>query len=188
MDPGDAVAVNDRLATEFELLKNVDIFNWLEQNLDTISFWSISMFEPYLYLYFSLLPKSPVDALILIAVNVHDRVSIAGFSPHKGAIWNNQMCSKLMFIFRVAKTCQPCHYVKCSYHWANNSVNCTTSNVFRALMLVTPLLLGKGSKKKLKKKLTNVSFMYVCVAGNGEMLVFFVFSPNNSLIDNSLSE
>ena len=43
--------------------------------------------------------------------------------------------------------------------------------------------------KKLKKKLTNVSFMYVCVAENGEMLVFFlVFSPNNSLIDNSLSE
>ena len=95
MDPGDAVAVNDRLATEFELLKNVDIFNWLEQNLDTISFWSISMFEPYLYLYFSLLPKSPVDALILIAVNVHDRISIAGFSPHKGAIWNNQMCSSV---------------------------------------------------------------------------------------------
>ena len=56
-------------------------------------------------------------------------------------------------------------------------------------MLVTPLLLGKGSKKKIEKKLTNVSFMYVCVAGNGEMLVFFfVFSPNNSLIDNSLSE
>ena len=43
--------------------------------------------------------------------------------------------------------------------------------------------------KKLKKKLTNVSFMYVCVAGNGEMLVFFLlFFPNNSLIDNSLSE
>ena len=32
-------------------------------------------------------------------------------------------------------------------------------------------------KKKLKKKLTNVSFMYVCVAGNGEMLVFFSFFP-----------
>ena len=31
--------------------------------------------------------------------------------------------------------------------------------------------------KKLKKKLTNVSFMYVCVAGNGEMLVFFSFFP-----------
>ena len=44
-------------------------------------------------------------------------------------------------------------------------------------------------KKKLKTKLTNVSFMYVCVAGNGEMLVFFlVFSSNNSVIDNSLSE
>ena len=28
-------------------------------------------------------------------------------------------------------------------------------------------------KKKIEKKLTNVSFMYVCVAGNGEMLVFF---------------
>ena len=39
------------------------------------------------------------------------------------------------------------------------------------------LLLGKGSKKKRKKKLTNVSFMYVCVAGNGEMLVFFSFFP-----------
>ena len=43
-------------------------------------------------------------------------------------------------------------------------------------------------KKKLKKKLTSVSFMYVCVAENGEMLVFFRFFPNNSLIDNSLSE
>ena len=44
-------------------------------------------------------------------------------------------------------------------------------------------------EKKLKTKLTSVSFMYVCVAENGEMLVFFSFSfPNNSLIDNSLSE
>ena len=51
------------------------------------------------------------------------------------------------------------------------------------------LLRERFKKKKLKKKLTNVSFMYVCVARNGEMLVFFlVFSPNNSLIDNSLSE
>ena len=37
--------------------------------------------------------------------------------------------------------------------------------------------MGKVHKKKLKKKLTNVSFMYVCVAGNGEMLVFFSFFP-----------
>ena len=36
---------------------------------------------------------------------------------------------------------------------------------------------GKVQKKKLKKKLTNVSFMYVCVAGNSEMLVFFSFFP-----------
>ena len=36
---------------------------------------------------------------------------------------------------------------------------------------------GKVQKKKLKKKLTNVSFMYVCVAGNGEMLVFSSFFP-----------
>ena len=49
--------------------------------------------------------------------------------------------------------------------------------------------LGKGAKKKIEKKLTSVSFMYVCVAENGEMLVFFsFFFPNNSLIDNSLSE
>ena len=33
---------------------------------------------------------------------------------------------------------------------------------------------GEGAKKK-EKKLTNVSFMYVCVARNGEMLVFFSF-------------
>ena len=37
---------------------------------------------------------------------------------------------------------------------------------------------GKVQKKKnWKKKLTNVSFMYVCVAGNGEMLVFVSFFP-----------
>ena len=39
---------------------------------------------------------------------------------------------------------------------------------------------GKMQKNR-KKKLTNVSFMYVCVAGNGEMLVYFSFFPNNSL-------
>ena len=37
-------------------------------------------------------------------------------------------------------------------------------------------VLGKGAKKR-GKKLTSVSFMYVCVAGNGEMLVFFSFLP-----------
>ena len=37
---------------------------------------------------------------------------------------------------------------------------------------------GKVQNKKIEeKKLTNVSFMYVCVAGNGEMLVFFSFFP-----------
>ena len=40
-------------------------------------------------------------------------------------------------------------------------------------------MLGKGATKKIEeKKLTSVSFMYVCVAENGEMLVFFpFFSP-----------
>ena len=39
-------------------------------------------------------------------------------------------------------------------------------------------VLRERCKKKRKKKLTSVSFMYVCVAGNGEMLVFFsFFSP-----------
>ena len=37
------------------------------------------------------------------------------------------------------------------------------------------VLLGKGAKKNnWKKNLTSVSFMYVCVAENGEMLVFFL--------------
>ena len=35
----------------------------------------------------------------------------------------------------------------------------------------------RESCKKKGKKLTSVSFMYVCVAGNGEMLVFFSFFP-----------
>ena len=46
---------------------------------------------------------------------------------------------------------------------------------------------GKVHKKK-EKKLTNVSFMYVCVAKNCEMLVFFLFSPRIVRIDNYLSE
>ena len=36
-------------------------------------------------------------------------------------------------------------------------------------------------KKEEEKILTSVSFMYVCVDENGEMLVFFSFFPNNSL-------
>ena len=36
-------------------------------------------------------------------------------------------------------------------------------------------------QKRKEKKITSVSFMYVCVAGNGEMLVFFPFFPNNNL-------
>ena len=51
------------------------------------------------------------------------------------------------------------------------------------------VLKGKVHEKKVKKKLTSVSFMYVCVAENAELLVFFYFfPPDNSLIDNSLSE
>ena len=38
-------------------------------------------------------------------------------------------------------------------------------------ILVTP---RERCRKKGEKKLTSVSFMYVCVAGNGEMLVFFL--------------
>ena len=34
---------------------------------------------------------------------------------------------------------------------------------------------GKVHRKKSKKKLTSVSFMYVCVAENVELLVFFTF-------------
>ena len=34
---------------------------------------------------------------------------------------------------------------------------------------------GKVHKKSKKKKLTSVIFMYVCVAENAELLVFFTF-------------
>ena len=34
---------------------------------------------------------------------------------------------------------------------------------------------GKVHNKKSKKKLTSVSFMYVCVAENADLLVFFYF-------------
>ena len=34
---------------------------------------------------------------------------------------------------------------------------------------------GKVHEKKSKKNLTSVSFMYVCVAENAELLVFFTF-------------
>ena len=37
-----------------------------------------------------------------------------------------------------------------------------------------PSLRKMCTQKKEEKKLTSVSFMYVCVAGNGEMLVFFL--------------
>ena len=46
------------------------------------------------------------------------------------------------------------------------SVGVNNSNLFS---------LEEGAKKKRKKKLTSVSFIYVCVAGNGEMLVFSSF-------------
>ena len=45
---------------------------------------------------------------------------------------------------------------------------------------------GKVQNKKIHKKLTNVSFMYVCVGRKWSNVSFF--SPNNDLIDNSLSE
>ena len=38
-------------------------------------------------------------------------------------------------------------------------------------------VLRERCKKKIEKKLTSVSFMYVCVAENGEMLVFSRFFP-----------
>ena len=45
-------------------------------------------------------------------------------------------------------------------------------------------------KKNSKKKLTNVSFVCVCVGRKWSNVSFFLefFSPNYSLIDNSLSE
>ena len=49
---------------------------------------------------------------------------------------------------------------------------------------------GKVQKKNSKKKITNVSFVCVCVGRKWSNVSFFLefFSPNYSLIDNSLSE
>ena len=41
--------------------------------------------------------------------------------------------------------------------------------------LVATTTKGKVQRKKIKKKLTSVSFMYVCVAENVELLFFFYF-------------
>ena len=60
----------------------------------------------------------------------------------------------------------PCHkiYIPTQKNYQNNYKNTKI-----------PRYKGKVHRKKSKKKLTSVSFMYVCVAKNGEMLVFFSF-------------
>ena len=95
MEPGDTVAVNDRLATEFELFED-----WVEMLLLIGKKYLYNFTLSIFMCWISLLPKSPVNAFILIKFNIHDCVSITGFSPHKGAIWDNQMTtdSNLMFI------------------------------------------------------------------------------------------
>ena len=46
---------------------------------------------------------------------------------------------------------------------------------------------GKVHRKKSKKKLTSVSFMYVCVAENAELLIFFLLFFCTFPIGNFLS-
>ena len=46
---------------------------------------------------------------------------------------------------------------------------------FKSRMSCSAKSLGESAWKKVKKKLTSVSFMYVCVAENAELLVFFYF-------------
>ena len=41
---------------------------------------------------------------------------------------------------------------------------------------------GEGAWKKTEKKLTNVSFVCMCVGRKSEMLVFSVFFPNSSYL------
>ena len=57
-----------------------------------------------------------------------------------------------------------------------------------ALEMLFISLLGEGAKKRSNIKLTSVSFMYVCVAENAELLVFFYFIFCTFPIGNFLSE
>ena len=74
-----------------------------------------------------------------------------------------------------------CYLFSIAASMAPNMPVCTLKNIFntqkgrfeaRGNTFVSK---GKVQKKIEEKKLTSVSFMYVCVAENGEMLVFFFF-------------
>ena len=56
-----------------------------------------------------------------------------------------------------------------SYHWSLPS--------YKEMLPGVYILPRERCKRKGEKKLTSVSFMYVCVDGNGEMLVFSPFFP-----------
>ena len=90
-------------------------------------------------------------------------------------------------------TCLPEERRRGGRRWNQNTGFSTCSSSSQLPVRISTLMhgllthLGKGAQKK-EKKLTNVSFMYVCVAENCEMLVCFLFSPTIVRIDNYLSE
>ena len=68
-------------------------------------------------------------------------------------------------------------FLRCLQQRDNGEIFWDTKKLRKTSQLERKFNKGKVQKKNLKKKLTNVSFMYVCVAGNCEMLGFFSFFP-----------
>ena len=75
--------------------------------------------------------------------------------------------SKLHFLSKVTYCNFPCSLILA------NSLHVICSNQTGLHLRIFNK--GKVQKKKLKKIITSVSFMYVCVAENAELLVFFYF-------------
>ena len=100
------------------------------------------------------------------------------FTFHKIPIylkWKNFHFSSNWNLFRMVKLDGGARLSRVSswWSWKKSSTQKSTSGIIMAMNMIRERCQKKGKEKKL----TSVSFMYVCVAGNGEMLVFFSFFP-----------
>ena len=80
----------------------------------------------------------------------------------------------LVFLQTCKSTCFcSCQAAICT-HNKNNNIRKSRVGVTNSQRCITKVSKGKVHGKKSKKELTSVSFMYVCVAENAELLVFFL--------------